>query len=99
MPSPSTQEEHIPFLLVDDNAINLKVCASRRARHARPLPLLSPARKREREYTDAHCPYPKMLGSYMKKLGRGYDCASNGLEALEGCRARTVNNYRCIFMG
>ncbi|CAN8096474.1 unnamed protein product [Discula destructiva] len=57
-----TLEESVPFLLVDDNAINLKI-----------------------------------LSAYMRKLDRGFDCATDGLQALLACRVRTVN-YRCIFM-
>ncbi|PSR81074.1 hypothetical protein BD289DRAFT_45794 [Coniella lustricola] len=50
------------YLLVDDNAINLKI-----------------------------------LASYMKKLSRSYEQASNGREAVEFCVARSLH-YRCIFM-
>lgn len=70
------------YLLVDDNGINLKV----RDVHNCYLPAA---------YIPAHL---QILSSYVKKLGRTYDTAMNGLEALNACRTRSAP-YRCILMG
>lgn len=83
--SPPTSGGSADFLLVDDNAINLKVREPYFPfRLLRKLTML-PARL-------------KILASYMKKLGRSHDDAANGFEALQACRGRLVS-YRCIFMG
>lgn len=57
------EQDASAYLLVDDNAINLKI-----------------------------------LTSYMKKLNRPYEQATNGREAVDVCVARAMH-YRCIFMG
>ncbi|KAH7251600.1 hypothetical protein BKA59DRAFT_472319 [Fusarium tricinctum] len=60
--TPPTQPQKSRFLLVEDNAINMKI-----------------------------------LQTYMKKLGVGYDTASNGLLALESYKAQE-GCYKCILM-
>ncbi|SPJ81896.1 related to nik-1 protein (Os-1p protein) [Fusarium torulosum] len=60
--TPPTQPQKSRFLLVEDNAINMKI-----------------------------------LQTYMKKLGLGYDTASNGLLALESYKAQE-GCYKCILM-
>ncbi|KAF4992248.1 hypothetical protein FGRMN_7278 [Fusarium graminum] len=59
---PPPQSQKSRFLLVEDNAINMKI-----------------------------------LQTYMKKLGLGYDTASNGLLALETYKAKD-GCYKCILM-
>ncbi|KAF5665141.1 nik-1-like protein [Fusarium heterosporum] len=61
-PEPPLQSQKSRFLLVEDNAINMKI-----------------------------------LQTYMKKLGLGYDTASNGLLALESYKAKD-GCYKCILM-
>lgn len=77
-------DQPAPFLLVDDNAINIKV---------NPPP---PECVCFFFFSALKLDFMQMLASYMTKLGRGYDCATNGLEALDYAKA---TNYRCIFMG
>lgn len=91
---PAVTQNANSFLLVDDNAINLKVMLARTI-----VPFFVLFWSLQTSQLTATIPVQlQILASYMKKLGRRHDNAMNGLEALEACRSRRTH-YKCIFMG